>query len=131
MKAKWLSRHALTEEQKALLRLYVGDWELEIEEGQVVWSSTEDEAADNEENALKWAELAEDADIVVGIFPPVSVVGLVTARGRADGDGGEPSKRFERVSELKVLTPVSDVGTFISANGERKKSFQFLRWQEL
>lgn len=133
-KVIWLSRHELTDEQKGLLLM--AEPEAEIVERAVHWSATKDEAADNAANASTWRSLAGEADAVVGIFPPVAIVGLVTARGIAAGDDAEAEAEAEegwgRIFRLKVLTPVSVVGTLIvPGTGEKRKAFQFLRWQEL
>lgn len=128
-KVLWLSRHELTEEQKALLRQFEG--EVSITETNIVWSCTKDETRDNAENAEAWKRIASRADIIVGIFPPVSLVGLITARGIATGDEAEADEEWARVLKIQVLTPISEVGTLIVPGKKGKKSFQFLRWQEL
>ena len=129
----WLSRHGITDEQKILLFTTVGGGNAEVNVGQVMWANSRSEEADNEANAQKWAELARKHDVVVGIFPPVAIVGLVTARGIASGDeaeSGESDCSFSAVRELRVLTPVSETGTLTLPDGSKKKSFRFLRWQE-
>lgn len=127
----WLSRHGITDEQKILLVTTVGGGNAELEVGQVMWANSLSEEADNEANSKKWAELASKYDIVVGIFPPVALVGLVTARGIASGDESEEADcSFSAVRELRVLTPVSETGTLTLPDGSKKKSFRFLRWQE-
>lgn len=99
---------------------------------QVMWANSRSEEADNEANSRKWAELAQIYDMVVGVFPPVALVGLVTARGIAAGDDGNEEADFlySAVRDLKVLTPVSETGTLTLPDGSKKKSFRFLRWQE-
>ena len=129
----WLSRHGITDEQKILLVTTVGGGNAEVKVGQVMWRNSSSEEADNEANARKWAELASRYDIVVGIFPPVALVGLVTARGISSGDeaeGEEADCSFSAIRELRVLTPVSETGTLTLPDGSKKKSFRFLRWQE-
>lgn len=129
----WLSRHGITDEQKILLVTTVGGGNAELKVGQVMWRNSSSEEADNEANARKWAELASRYDIVVGIFPPVAIVGLVTARGIASGDeaeGEEAECSFSAVRDMRVLTPVSETGTLTLPDGSKKKSFRFLRWQE-
>jgi hypothetical protein len=128
----WLSRHGCSEEQRILLVSSVGG-EADFNVSQVMWRNSSSEEADNEANARKWAELASKYDIVVGIFPPVALVGLVTARGIASGDEAsseEADCSFSAVRELRVLTPVSETGTLTLPDGSKKKSFRFLRWQE-
>lgn len=126
----WLSRHGCLEEQKILLLAYIGG-EADFSVSQVMWANSRSEEADNEANSKKWAELASKYDIVVGIFPPVALVGLVTARGIASGDESEEADcSFSAVRELRVLTPVSETGTLTLPDGSKKKSFRFLRWQE-
>lgn len=126
----WLSRHGCSEEQKILLLSSVGGDDLDV--SQVMWANSRSEEADNEANSRKWAELAKRYDMVVGIFPPVALVGLVTARGIAAGDDGNEEADFlySAVRDLKVLTPVSETGTLTLPDGSKKKSFRFLRWQE-
>lgn len=129
----WLSLHELTEEQKALLVYSEGQdgSDVEVKSETTIWRTTKDETSDNEANARTWLRLSKRADIVVGIFPPVSVVGLVTARGLACGDDGGETSEFAPVLKLRVITPVSVIGVLTLQDGRKRKTFKFLRWQEL
>ena len=129
MKVIWLSRHTLTEDQRSCLREQIG--ESDIQETNVVWSMSKNEGRDNAENAEIWKRLASEAEVIVGIFPPPSLVGLVTARGIASGDDEKEDKEWERVLKIRVMTPVSEVGTLLTPGKCARKSFKFLRWQEL
>lgn len=129
MKIVWLSRHDMTREQERSILEWLPDGErgdAEIVCRSQSWQLSGDEETDNEANAVAWLRLSEEADVVVGVFPPVAVVGLLTARGLADdGDG-----QFKDWRDPVVLTPVSMVSNVMRA-GKWGKDFRFLRWQRI
>lgn len=132
-KVLWLSRHEMTPEQVANLKAAEGFSDAEIVRGKIAWHVSESEEADDEANADEWKRLASAGyDVVVGVFPPVAITGLVLARSIADGAEGEADASFECVNGIEVLTPVSVSGTFRDeATGTIRKSFVFKRWQHL
>lgn len=132
-KVLWLSRHEMTSEQVANLKAVEGFSDAEIVRGKIAWHVSESEEADDEENAEEWRRIASAGyDVVIGVFPPVAITGLVLARSLADGAEGESDSSFECVNEIDVLTPVSVSGTFRDeATGTIRKSFVFKRWQHL
>lgn len=130
MKVLWLSRHEMTRVQERRLRDILPEEERESAEiicRMQVWQLTDDEEADNEVNAKAWLKLNEEAEVIAGVFPPVAIVGLLTARGLAD-DGDDDFARLW--GEPMVVTPVSQVGQTLK-NGMTQKQFKFLRWQHI
>lgn len=118
----WASKHEIGECQTSDLEKIING-RFSIYNKLIYWSSTENEAFDNESNAAKWKDLAEDFDIVCGVFPPSAIIGLFIARAMEDEGKDENLIR----SGLKVYTPVSEIKFGIDG----KKIFRFLRWQEI
>lgn len=71
----WLSRHPMTNDQKADLSLLLGGEELIVNHVNVVWMATSDMVNDSLLNQEKWAELKQSNpdSIIAGVFPPVAL----------------------------------------------------------
>lgn len=126
LRVLWLSRHELMRVQEDRLRAMFPDEELVINCRMHIWQLTENEADDNEANAKTWLRMSKEADVIVGVFPPIAVVGLVMCRGEADD--GNPE--YEGWSNPKVLTPIS-MNSSILVGGVARKRFEFYRWQHM
>lgn len=130
MKVIWLSRHDMTRTQEARLRLLLPEKErdtAEIVYKMQVWQTTADEESDNDVNSKIWLSLAKEADVIVGVFPPAAIVGLLCARSFSD-DGDDEFARFW--TNPMVLTPISQIESVLRG-GSVQKQFSFLRWQHI
>ena len=115
----WLSRHAMTDEQKMDLEKFLGS-EVEIVMQNVTWGASEDAYTDDQNNKRRWKEIldmSEDEIIVTGVFPPValeSLGGLISTEGVGQ--------------RVVLLSPVSKQNRKIREDGSAQIEFIHLRW---
>lgn len=117
VKVVWFSRHELTAEQLADLKVTLsavrGECEVVVETINHTWQATEDAVADMEANKAFVNTLDKDA-MIAGVFPPVAITAL---KGRLLGPG--------------VWSPVSAQSVAERADGTRQITFRHVRWEHL
>lgn len=109
----WLSRHAMTAEQKTDLESVIGH--CDVTSRNVVWAASTDAVADLEANSKTLHSIAmESFDVVAGVFPPVAVKAWL-----------------QNSFGVRLCSPVSAQSVEERADGEKKIVFRHLRWEFL
>ena len=125
MKAVFVSRHQMTEGQKADLEKYLnGDVEVVTEN--ITFSATEDAAADLAANKAILGRLFDGYDVVTGVFPPVAIEALMSARADMIAN---PS--LGNVEDTGILAPVSRQRTEDRADGTKAIAFEHVRFARI
>lgn len=127
-KLLWVSRHPMTEDQKAGLPMDLQG--LEIVHVNQTWVATDEANVDIGRNLAIWSELANMAEVgsgewtATGVFPPVALEALAEAANPwFDGD-----PRLERVI---LMTPVSRQAPELRASADAAIPFVHQRWAVL
>lgn len=84
IKVQWLSRHEMTDEQRADLAvcLNLDVSRLEIIPRNITWAASEDTMADQKANIALWDELLETGWLITGVFSPVALETMPAYRTR-------------------------------------------------
>ena len=122
MKVVFVSRHAMTNGQKADLEKYLNS-DVEIVTENITFAATEDPAADLAANKAILGRLFNEYDVVMGVFPPVAIEALMSARAEMASD---PS--LGNVEDTGVLTPVSRQRAEDRADGTKAITFEHVRF---
>ena len=122
MKVVFVSRHAMTDGQKADLEKYLNS-DVEIVTENITFAATEDPAADLAENKSILGRLFDSYDVVTGVFPPVALEALMSARAEMAAD---PS--LGNVEDTGILTPVSRQHAEDRADGTKAITFEHVRF---
>ena len=122
MKVVFVSRHQMTEGQKADLEKYLNS-DVEIVTENITFAATEDPAADLAENKSILGRLFDSYDVVTGVFPPVAIEALMSARAEMASD---PS--LGNVEDTGILTPVSRQHAEDRADGTKAITFEHVRF---
>ena len=122
MKVVFVSRHQMTEGQKADLEKYLNS-DVEIVTENITFAATENTAADLAENKSILGRLFDSYDVVTGVFPPVAIEALMSARAEMASD---PS--LGNVEDTGVLTPVSRQRAEDRADGTKAITFEHVRF---
>ena len=122
MKVVFVSRHAMTDGQKADLEKYLNS-DVEIVTENITFAATEDPAADLAENKSILGRLFDSYDVVTGVFPPVAIEALMSARAEMASD---PS--LGNVEDTGILTPVSRQHAEDRADGTKAITFEHVRF---
>ena len=125
MKVVFVSRHQMTEGQKADLEKYL-NVSVEVTTENVTFAATEDAAADLAANKAILGRLFEEYDIVTGVFPPVALEALISARVEMAAD---PS--LGNVEDTGILTPVSRQRAEERADGTKAIAFEHVRFARI
>ena len=125
MKVVFVSRHAMTGDQVADLEKYLGH-KVEVVAENITFSATEDSAADLAANKAILGRLFDSYDVVTGVFPPVALEALMSARADMAAD---PS--LGNVEDTGILTPVSRQRTEDRADGTKAIAFEHVRFIRL
>ena len=122
MKVVFVSRHQMTEGQKADLEKYLNS-DVEIVTENITFAATEDPAADLAENKSILSRLFDSYDVVTGVFPPVALEALMSARAEMASDPA-----LGNVEDTGVLTPVSRQHAEDRADGTKAITFEHVRF---
>ena len=122
MKVVFVSRHQMTEGQKADLEKYLNS-DVEIVTENITFAATEDPAADLVANKSILGRLFDGYDVVAGVFPPVAIEALMSARAEMASD---PS--LGNVEDTGILTPVSRQHAEDRADGTKAITFEHVRF---
>lgn len=125
MKVVFVSRHQMTEGQKADLEKYLNS-DVEIVTENITFAATEDPAADLAENKSILGRLFDSYDVVTGVFPPVAIEALMSARADMIAD---PS--LGNVEDTGMLTPVSRQCASERSDGSKVISFEHVRFARI
>ena len=125
MKVVFVSRHQMTEGQKADLEKYL-NVAVEVVTENITFSATEDAAADLAANKAILGRLFDGYDVVTGVFPPVALEALMSARAEMAAD---PS--LGNVEDTGVLTPVSRQCASERSDGSKVISFEHVRFARI
>ena len=125
MKVVFVSRHAMTNGQKADLEKYLNS-DVEIVTENITFAATEDPAADLAANKAILGRLFNEYDVVTGVFPPVAIEALMSARAEMASD---PS--LGNVEDTGVLTPVSRQRAEDRADGTKAITFEHVRFARI
>ena len=122
MKVVFVSRHAMTNGQKADLIHYLNS-DVEIVTENITFAATENTAADLVANKAILGRLFDSSDVVTGVFPPVALEALMSARAEMASD---PS--LGNVEDTGMLTPVSRQHAEDRADGTKAITFEHVRF---
>ena len=122
MKVVFVSRHQMTEGQKADLEKYLNS-NVEIVTENITFAATEDPAADLVANKALLGRLFNEYDVATGVFPPVAIEALMSARAEMASD---PS--LGNVEDTGILTPVSRQRAEDRADGTKAITFEHVRF---
>lgn len=125
IKAVFVSRHQMTEGQKADLEKYL-NVSVEVVTENITFSATEDAAADIAANKAILGRLFDSYDVVTGVFPPVAIEALMSARADMIAN---PS--IGNVEDTGILTPVSRQRTEERMDGTKAITFEHVRFTRL
>ena len=122
MKVVFVSRHQMTEVQKADLEKYLNS-DVEIVTENITFAATEDPAADLAANKAILGRLFDSYDVVTGVFPPVALEALMSARAEMASDPA-----LGNVEDTGILTPVSRQHAEDRADGTKAITFEHVRF---
>ena len=125
MKVVFVSRHQMTEGQKADLIHYLNS-DVEIVTENITFAATENSAADLAANKSILGRLFDSYDVVTGVFPPVALEALMSARADMIAD---PS--LGNVEDTGILTPVSRQSASERSDGSKVISFEHVRFARI
>ena len=125
MKVVFVSRHAMTDGQKADLEKYLNS-DVEIVTENITFAATEDPAADLAENKSILGRLFDSYDVVTGVFPPVALEALMSARAEMASDPA-----LGNVEDTGILTPVSRQRAEERADGSKTIVFEHVRFARI
>lgn len=125
MKVVFVSRHQMTEVQKADLEKYLGH-KVEVVAENVTFSATENAEADLSANKAVLARLFGEYDVVAGVFPPVAIEALASLR-----DELAENPVLGLVEDTGVLTPVSRQRAEERADGSKTIVFEHVRFARI
>ena len=125
MKVVFVSRHTMTDGQKADLEKYLNS-DVEIVTENITFAATEDPAADLAANKAILGRLFNEYDVVTGVFPPVAIEALMSARAEMASD---PS--LGNVEDTGILTPVSRQHAEDRADGTKSITFEHVRFARI
>lgn len=125
MKVVFVSRHQMTEGQKANLEKYL-NCDVDIVTENITFSATEDAAADLAANKAILGRLFNEYDVVTGVFPPVALEALISARAEMAAD---PS--LGNIEDTGILTPVSRQRTEERMDGTKAIAFEHVRFARI
>ena len=122
MKVVFVSRHAMTGAQVADLEKYLGH-KVEVVAENITFSASENPMADLAENKSILGRLFDGFDVVTGVFPPVALEALMSARAEMASDPA-----LGNVEDTGVLTPVSRQHAEDRADGTKAITFEHVRF---
>ena len=122
MKVVFVSRHAMAGAQVADLEEYLGH-KVEIVTENITFAASKDPVADLAANKAILGRLFNEYDVVTGVFPPVAIEALMSARAEMASD---PS--LGNVEDTGVLTPVSRQHAEDRADGTKAITFEHVRF---
>ena len=125
MKVVFVSRHAMTCAQVADLEKYLNS-DVEIVTENITFAATEDPAADLAENKSILGRLFDSYDVVTGVFPPVALEALMSARAEMASDPA-----LGNVEDTGILTPVSRQRAEERADGSKTIVFEHVRFARI
>ena len=125
MKVVFVSRHQMTEGQKADLEKYL-NVAVEVVTENITFAATEDAAADLAANKAILGRLFDSYDIVTGVFPPVAIEALMSARADMIAN---PS--LGNVEDTGILSPVSRQRTEERMDGTKAIAFEHVRFARI
>ena len=125
IKVVFVSRHQMTEGQRADLEKYL-NVSVEVVTENITFAATEDAAADLADNKAILGRLFDSYDVVTGVFPPVAIEALMSARAEMAAD---PS--LGNVEDTAVLTPVSRQRAEQRMDGTKAITFEHVRFARL
>lgn len=125
VKVVFVSRHQMTEGQKANLEKYL-NVSVEVVTENVTFAATEDAAADLTANKAILGRLFYEYDVVTGVFPPVAIEALMSARAEM---AANPS--LGNVEDTGILSPVSRQRAEERADGTKAITFEHVRFTRL
>ena len=120
--AIWCSRHQIAPGQLDDLIVHnIGEGSVKvIATMNITWCASRGASFDIATNIRQWKELAANAHIILGVFPPVALEALREFRKQ------EGSNLC-----LWVFTPVSEQHPIEREDGSRQIEFRHVRWCEL
>ena len=122
MKVVFVSRHQMTDGQKADLIHYLNS-DVEIVTENITFAASEDHVADLAANKAILGRLFNEYDVVAGVFPPVALEALMSARADMIAN---PS--LGNVEDTGILTPVSRQHAEDRADGTKAITFEHVRF---
>lgn len=125
MKVVFVSRHQMTEGQKADLEKYLNS-DVEIVTENITFAATEDPVADLAANRAILGRLFNEYDVVAGVFPPVAIEALMSARAEMAADPA-----LGNVADTGVLTPVSRQCASERSDGSKVILFEHVRFARI
>ena len=125
MKVVFVSRHKMTEDQKADLEEYLGH-KVEVVAENITFASSKDPVADLATNKAVLARLFGEYDVVAGVFPPVAIEALASLR-----DELAENPVLGLVEDTGVLTPVSRQRAEERADGSKTIVFEHVRFARI
>ena len=125
MKVVFVSRHAMTGAQVADLEKYLGH-KVEVVAENITFSASENPMADLAANKALLGRLFDSYDVVTGVFPPVAIEALMSARAEMAAD---PS--LGNVEDTGVLTPVSRQCASERSDGTKAITFEHVRFARI
>ena len=125
MKVVFVSRHAMTCAQVADLEKYLGH-KVEVVAENITFSASEDPVADLAANKAILGRLFNEYDVVTGVFPPVALEALMSARAEMASD---PS--LGNVEDTGILTPVSRQLASERSDGSKVILFEHVRFARI
>ena len=120
MKVVFVSRHAMTGAQVADLEEYLGH-KVEVVAENITFAASKDPVADLAANKAILGRLFNEYDVVTGVFPPVAIEALMSARAEIDQSLGN-------VEDTGILTPVSRQHAEDRADGTKAITFEHVRF---
>lgn len=118
--AIWCSRHKMAPGQlDDLITHNIGEGSVSvIATMNITWCASRGASLDIAANIRQWRELAANAYVILGVFPPVALEALREFRKQEGGN-------------LWVFTPVSEQHAIEREDGSTQIEFRHLRWCEL
>lgn len=125
IKIVFVSRHQMTVAQREDLEKYLNS-DVEVATENITFSATEDAEADLAANKAILGRLFESYDVVTGVFPPVALEALMSARAEMIAD---PS--LGNAEDTGILTPVSRQCASERSDGSKVISFEHVRFARI
>ena len=125
MKVVFVSRHAMTGAQVADLEEYLCH-KVEVVAENITFAASKDPVADLAANKAILGRLFNEYDVVTGVFPPVAIEALMSARAEMASD---PS--LGNVEDTGILTPVSRQCASERSDGTKSITFEHVRFARI
>ena len=125
IKVVFVSRHQMTEDQRKDLEKYLNS-DVEVSTENITFSATEDAEADLAANKAILGRLFDSYDVVTGVFPPVAIEALMSARAEMVA-----APYLGNVEDTGILTPVSRQRAEERADGTKSITFEHVRFTRI